>query len=75
MIRPRLQMRLILTFVGLSALSLLLQYILFMSTLGKTAQRILGSAAGFDLAIHIGAVHDDDLIGRAALPPPGGAGR
>lgn len=37
LIRPGLQLRLILTFVGLSALSLLLQYILFMSTLSKSA--------------------------------------
>jgi hypothetical protein len=37
LIRPNLQLRMTLTFVGLSALSLLLQYILFMSTLTKAA--------------------------------------
>jgi hypothetical protein len=37
LVRPGLQLRLILTFVGLSALALLLQYILFMSTMSKVA--------------------------------------
>ena len=37
LIRPNLQLRMTLTFVWLSALSLLLQYILFMSTLTKAA--------------------------------------
>ena len=37
LVQPGLQLRLILTFVGLSALALMLQYILFMSTLSKVA--------------------------------------
>jgi hypothetical protein len=37
LVKPSLQLKLTLAFVGLSALSLLLQYILFMSSLTKTA--------------------------------------
>jgi hypothetical protein len=37
LIRPGLQLRLILTFTGVSSLALLLQYILFMSALTETA--------------------------------------
>ncbi len=45
LIKPRLQLKLTLTFVGLSALSLLLQFVLFQSTLATAALNLPNDSA------------------------------
>ena len=45
LIKPRLQLRLTLIFVGLAALSLLMQFVLFMNTLGRVATSLPNDGA------------------------------